>query len=124
MIIDRKARALGAHYRLAPQRATAVEAMVRSLPDLAKSGFVVMAARMAFEVKPANASKDRAVAKLMDKPPFAGRMPVFVGDDITDEAGIAMAEKLGGFGLRVPETFEGEPARVRDWLARGVAMAG
>jgi len=61
------------------------------------------------------------VALLMETPPFIGRTPVYVGDDVTDEDGITMARKLGGFGLWVHDAFEGQPQKVRDWLARGVA---
>ena len=37
----------------------------------------------------------------MELPPFAGRRPVFVGDDVTDEDGFAAAAALGGFGIRI-----------------------
>lgn len=122
VVIERKPRSVVAHFRLAPERAAAVEALMRSLPGLAQRGYVLLAARMAFEAKPANASKARAVELLMQVPPFAGRIPVFIGDDVTDEAGIEMAQKLGGFGLRVPEAFGGSPAQVRAWIARGVSV--
>jgi trehalose 6-phosphate phosphatase len=55
------------------------------------------------------------VADLMDRPPFRGRLPVFVGDDVTDEDGIAAAVAMGGLGLRVPDAF-GDAAGVRAWL--------
>jgi trehalose 6-phosphate phosphatase len=41
---------------------------------------------------------------------------VFIGDDITDEDGIAEATRMGGFGLRVPADFA-NAAAVRAWLA-------
>jgi trehalose 6-phosphate phosphatase len=37
----------------------------------------------------------------MAEPPFQGAVPIFVGDDLTDEAGFAAAEDLGGYGIRV-----------------------
>jgi trehalose 6-phosphate phosphatase len=121
IVIERKPRSVVVHYRLAPERAADVKALVEGLPDLDREGFAVMAAKMAFEVKPKSSSKGRAVALLMEEAPFAGRIPVFVGDDQTDEAGIDMAQRLGGFGLRVGTVFGNDPAAVRAWIARGVA---
>ena len=53
----------------------------------------------------------------MDRPPFRGRLPVFIGDDVTDEDGIAAAAAMGGVGLRVQDAF-GDAAGVRAWLQR------
>jgi trehalose 6-phosphate phosphatase len=53
----------------------------------------------------------------MERPPFAGRIPVFIGDDTTDEPAIALATALGGTGLHVARDFGGSPQDVRDWLA-------
>lgn len=121
IVIERKPRSVVVHYRQAPEREADVRALVAGLPDLAAEGFAIMQARMALEVKPRGTSKARAVAILMEMPPFAGKTPVFVGDDVTDEDGISMAVRLGGFGLRVADHFGGEPSQVRDWIARGAA---
>ena len=51
----------------------------------------------------------------MQRAPFAGRLPVFIGDDVTDEDAIAAARQLGGVGLRVADAF-GSPSQVRAWL--------
>jgi trehalose 6-phosphate phosphatase len=75
-----------------------------------------MPAHMAWEVKPRAVSKASAVERLMAGPPFAGRVPVFIGDDVTDEAGMEAARRFGGQGLRLKEAF-GTPAALRDWLA-------
>jgi trehalose 6-phosphate phosphatase len=121
IVIERKPRSIVVHYRLAPERQEEVRALVEGLPGLDAEGFQVLPARMAFEVQPKTSSKGRAVALLMETKPFLGRTPVFVGDDVTDAEGMSMARKLGGFGLWVDEKFGGEPANVREWIARGVA---
>ena len=68
------------------------------------------------------ADKGKAVAEIMAREPFAGRRPVFIGDDVTDEDAIAAAQAVGGIGLRVPEAF-GDAAGVRAWLARAARRA-
>jgi len=120
-LVERKAHGFVLHYRLAPEAAgiarTALERLVGADRD-----FVVMPARMAWEVKPRAVSKAMAVSGLMAEPAFAGRSPVFIGDDVTDEAGMDAARAAGGIGLRLQDAF-GTPAALRGWLARLDAAA-
>ena len=51
---------------------------------------------MVAEVKPAGCHKGKAIEALMATPPFAGRAPLFMGDDLTDEHGFATVNDLGG----------------------------
>ncbi len=113
-LLERKEGSLVLHFRRAPEAGPALHAVFAALlPDA--PGFVIMQAAMAWEFKPRGADKGRAVAALMDRPPFRGRLPVYIGDDITDEDGMRAARALGGFGWRVQEFF-GTPAGVRAWL--------
>lgn len=117
--VERKAHGFVLHYRAAPAAESDLRAAaMRIVGD--NRDFVVMPARKAWEVKPAGVDKGEAVRMLMQRPPFAGRLPIFIGDDVTDRAGIAAAVSLGGAGLLVPETF-GDAAGVRGWLARAAA---
>ena len=77
--------------------------------------FHVQEAKMAWGIRPAGIDKGHAVRDLMKAAPFAGRYPVFIGDDVTDEDGIRAAVALGGIGLRIPRDFS-DPAAVRAWL--------
>ena len=72
---------------------------------------------MAWEVRPRGVDKGMAVEALCAEAPFAGRRPIFIGDDVTDEDGMRAARALGGAGLRVDEAF-GAPEGVRAWLRR------
>ena len=47
-----------------------------------------------FEVKRPGVSKGEAVRALMEQAPFAGRQPVFVGDDVTDELVFAILPEM------------------------------
>ena len=84
--------------------------------------FALLPAHMAWEVRPRGADKGTAVAELMARAPFAGRLPVFIGDDVTDEDAMRAADAMGGVGLLVADAF-GNPAGVRTWL-EGVVKQG
>ncbi len=113
-LMEPKAHGFVFHFRQAPDAGPALDAAARAiLADDAR--YVLMPAHMAWEVRPRGADKGAAVTALMSRPPFAGRVPVYVGDDVTDEDGIRAAHALGGFGLRVQDSF-GTPAAVRAWL--------
>ena len=114
--LERKARGFVLHYRNAPEAGPAFGAMLRGL--VADSpAFELLDGNMAWEIRPRGADKGGAVAALMARPPFAGRLPVFVGDDVTDHDGIRMARAMGGAGLLVADVFA-DPPGVRAWLAR------
>jgi len=114
-ILERKARGFVLHFRLAPAAgpvfAASLQAMLVDWPH-----HRVASAHMAWEVKPVGIDKGRAVREIMAEAPFAGRVPVFIGDDATDEDGMAVARAMGGLGLRVQEHFN-DAAGVRRWLA-------
>ncbi len=115
--VEEKQRGLVLHFRAAPEHGPALHAALEALLAPEADAFHLLGAKMAWEIRPAGADKGSAVRALMAEPPFAGRLPVFVGDDTTDEDGIAAAVDLGGVGLRVPDAF-GDPDGVRAWIAR------
>jgi trehalose 6-phosphate phosphatase len=118
VIIEVKAVSLVIHYRQAPEAAERLRGLAESL--IAQSGpdVALLPAHMAFELRPRGAGKDSALAWFMERPPFAGRSPVFIGDDTTDEPAIALASARGGTGLHVARDFAGSAQSVRDWLAQ------
>ncbi len=116
-LIEDKEHGFVVHYRLAPAAGPAAKAMLDELVAEAPGAFTLLEARMAWEVRPRGASKGTAVRALMERAPFAGRRPVFIGDDVTDEEGMAAAREHGGLGLRLQDAF-GEPEALREWLAR------
>lgn len=113
-ILERKARGFALHYRQAPEAETV---FLKALTDLLAddTGFHIMPAHKLWEVRPVGADKGGAVQALLKHAPFAGRLPVFIGDDVTDEDGMRAARALGGSGYRVDEAF-GAPRDVRAWL--------
>jgi trehalose 6-phosphate phosphatase len=110
------------HYRAVPDMGHVFQLALKALLTERPKDFVLLPAKMAWEIRPAGIDKGRAVAALMASSPFAGRRPIFIGDDVTDEDGIAEAERRGGTGLLVGRDFV-DAADVRAWVeskARGV----
>ncbi|MCX7384127.1 MAG: trehalose-phosphatase [Alphaproteobacteria bacterium] len=116
VLLERKRRGFVLHYRLAPAAGPAMRTVLAGLLAGHEARFTIMAALMAWELKPIGADKATAVHSLMARVPFAGRTPVYIGDDVTDEDGMRAARELGGLGWRVQDMFM-DAAGVRAWLA-------
>lgn len=115
VLIEEKAHSIVTHYRLAPEAEPVVRRTVSAIAA-GVPGFDVLPARMAYEICGRDVSKGAAVRRLMTIPPFAGRKPIYIGDDVTDEPAIAAAQEAGGLGLHVARDFNGQPSRVRSWV--------
>jgi trehalose 6-phosphate phosphatase len=101
LLLEDKGTALAVHYRAAPQLQSLVEAEMARLAKPLESRFVLRKGKCVLELAPAGFSKRAAIEAFMTEPPFAGRIPVFLGDDVTDEDGFAAVNALGGHSIRV-----------------------
>lgn len=101
------------HYRGAPELEADCLAAARAAAAAAP-GHLVMAGKMVVEVKPEAADKGRALTARMDAPPFRGRRPVMIGDDVTDEHGFDAALRLGGDAIKVGAGETRAPHRLAD----------
>jgi trehalose 6-phosphate phosphatase len=114
--IERKAHSVVAHYRRAPEHLSELRKIAVHLVGLEPASFEILEAKMALELRPRTVTKARAVNRLMQCEPFKGRVPVFVGDDLTDHDGFKAAEAHGGIAVDVLQRFAGRPQEVRNWL--------
>ncbi|HEU0224964.1 MAG TPA: trehalose-phosphatase [Steroidobacteraceae bacterium] len=97
--VEDKGAAVSLHFRRAPEREQDCREAMRTLAPPER--FDVTEGSRVVEARPRGADKGAALAALARRPPFAGRRPVFVGDDVTDEDGFRAAERLGGYGVKV-----------------------
>lgn len=101
LLLEDKGTALAMHYRRAPQCELLVREIMKELADPLVNQFALRSGKCVLELAPEGDSKRTAIEAFMAEPPFAGRTPVFVGDDITDEDGFAAVNALGGYSIRV-----------------------
>jgi len=99
VIVEDKAVSAGLHYRGAPDEGGAAMALAQRLAD--ETGLTMQAGNLVVELKTPGTDKGTALKAFMKEPPFAGAVPVMLGDDLTDEDGFRAAESLGGFGVLV-----------------------
>jgi trehalose 6-phosphate phosphatase len=118
-LFEQKPRGFGVHFRLAPDAGPAIHAALADLVG-GSTAFELMPGAFLWEIRPRGIDKGGAVARLMRRAPFANRLPLFIGDDVTDKDGIRAAQQLGGVGLFVPDSF-GDAAGVRAWLRETAA---
>jgi len=122
--LEDKQIAVALHCRRAPEQfdalRAAAEALIGQLP-----GYELQPGNMVVEFKPAGMDKGRAVVELMASAPFAGRVPVYLGDDLTDEHAFISIRPEHGIGVLVgpPRVTDAsyslpDPAAVEAWLTR------
>lgn len=99
LMLEEKPYGMAVHYRAAPN---AAETVIERLETLAAGhDLAVKRGKMVAELLPRGFNKGAAVHSLMMTEPFEGSLPIFIGDDVTDEDGFAAAAELGGFGILV-----------------------
>lgn len=102
LLVEHKHASIAVHYRRVPElEAVCVQAMQEAIDR--SPGLALLHGKMVVEAKPSGASKGDAIEAFLREAPFAGRTPVFIGDDVTDEAGFSTVQRLGGLGVKVGE---------------------
>ena len=101
VVVEDKRLSLALHYRNAPEAADDAKSLVTTLVAEQAGQLGVIPGKMVLEIKPKHMDKGTVVEAFMAAPPFRGRVPVFVGDDFTDEYGFRMVNRMGGHSIRV-----------------------
>lgn len=99
IVVERKPFGVALHYRGEPQAERACRDLAVAVAR--SSGLSLQAGKMVFELRAPGADKGSALRALLDDPAMRGTLPVFIGDDDTDEAAFIAAAELGGAGILV-----------------------
>jgi trehalose 6-phosphate phosphatase len=124
ILIEDKGPTVTLHYRLAPHLENRARRIFERRRGELERDYKLLDGKMMLEVKPKHASKASAVDAFMEEHPFTGRIPVFVGDDITDEDGFDACNRLGGFSIWVAEDPQARTTRARHWMPGVDAVIG
>ncbi|MGZ5194859.1 MAG: trehalose-phosphatase [Ramlibacter sp.] len=126
LLVEPKRGSVALHYRQAPELAAlCLETMQAAVAE--SPGLTLLPGKMVLEAKPGGASKGHAIEAFLKEAPFAGRRPVFIGDDLTDEVGFSLVQRLGGLGVKVGEGASvawhrlASPAALRSELQQSAA---
>ena len=120
LLLEDKGAALALHFRAAPELAEAARRAIESARAELGDDFHVQQGKMVLELKPGGEDKGTAVAAFMLEAPFAGRLPVFVGDDVTDEDGFRAVNGMGGISVRVGRLPQGQATTAAQHCAASV----
>ncbi|HEY1615258.1 MAG TPA: trehalose-phosphatase [Rhizomicrobium sp.] len=128
--VEDKGYTMAFHYRSAMDReAPLLSGLAEAVAPFAKQ-FRLLEGKAVAEIKPRSFDKGEAVRALLQVAPFAGRRPVFFGDDTTDRDALAVVRAMGGIGVSVgaalpnADLLASTPHTVRVWLAHLVGSAG
>lgn len=121
--LEDKGAAIALHYRTAPQLRELGMGLMQTSARRMGSAFELLEGDSVIELKPADLNKATAIEAFLTEAPFAGRTPIYIGDDRTDFDGFGAVRRHGGVdisvGDRVPARWNlPDPPAVRAWLQR------
>lgn len=116
LLLEDKGDSLALHYRAAPSMAGVAHRTMRAEQRRLGQAFMVQGGKRLVELVPAGIDKGGAVRAFLQELPFRGRLPVFIGDDVSDEPAFAAVAALGGHSIKV-----GAGPTAARWRLRNVA---
>ena len=121
---ENKRYSFAVHYRTVPiLKGRLRERLNTLLTEHKDLDLVMLHGHSVFEMKSCGFDKGKAIERFIARKPFSGRVPIFVGDDATDEPGFAVVARLGGRAFSVGDLRPGAsfafagPESVRSWIS-------
>lgn len=127
LLIEDKGLSVALHYRQAPRLASWLHRLLTGWVAQ-RSDLQLQKGKRVLEIKPAGFDKGSVVAEFMVEGPFCGRIPVFIGDDVTDECGFNQVNFIGGYSIKVGPGRTAARYRlpdvtaVREWLTGAISV--
>jgi trehalose 6-phosphate phosphatase len=126
LLIEDKGYAMAMHYRLSPRLEAPLRAVLSRMRPSLPATHELIEGDEVIEIKPASHDKASAIEAFMQEAPFAGRHPIFIGDDLTDQDGFMAVRRHCGMPIAVGSNVNAEwrldePHSVRRWLAAFLA---
>ena len=123
IIVEDKGFSIAIHYRLAPEFGSEIMENVVAICKNERVGLLeVLPGKLVIEIKPGGYDKGTGLREMMNLEAFKGRRPIFIGDDVTDNAAFAVLPEFDGIGFSVSGFVKGArynfdgPQDVRMWL--------
>lgn len=102
VLVEDKGASVAVHWRLAtPADSETAQAAIEAIAAELAGDYRLQLGKAVGEIVPAHATKGHAIRAILQSPPYAGRRPVFFGDDRTDEIAFATVNEDGGVSVRV-----------------------
>jgi trehalose 6-phosphate phosphatase len=101
LLMEEKSHGIALHYRNAPALEDELRERLHGMAAELGDAFTLIDGAKVFELHPSERDKGSAIRAFLDCDPWRDRMPVFIGDDTTDEAGFDSVNQLGGYAIRV-----------------------
>jgi trehalose 6-phosphate phosphatase len=121
--LENKRSVIALHYRSVPERGREVLKVAELVASGLGGQFSVLMGKCVVEIRPRHLTKGSAIRQLMERAPFRDRIPIFAGDDTTDEDAFEVVNGLGGISLRVGDDIPtaakfrlATPDQLRSWL--------
>lgn len=121
--LEEKTYSLALHFRNSPQYEKEVNAIAEEIYCLDPENLGLIRGKCVTEIVPGAADKGLAIQKFMECEPYKGRKPIFIGDDLTDESGFIMVNRMQGLSIHIgnhsvtsANVSLASPEMLRNWL--------
>jgi trehalose 6-phosphate phosphatase len=101
LIVEDKRIGVAVHWRTAPEAEHEARAAIDDLARELGPAYKIQDGKAVREIVPARAGKGEGIRALMRSEPYAGRRPIFAGDDRTDEYGFEAVNELDGVTIKI-----------------------